>query len=92
MATEMIMKTNWELKLDPRDATLVLKALGGRLRDDEERAEAKRLGDRLTQIRAQQSQMIANEMKKHADKVTRPVAHTAIDVALDDEWEVHEGV
>lgn len=50
-APELGMHVTWVFKLSKRDSLLVLKALGGRLSEDEV-AEAKALGDRLTVLRA----------------------------------------
>lgn len=50
-APELGMHITWVFKLSKRDSLLVLKALGGRLSEDEA-ADAKALGDRLTVLRA----------------------------------------
>lgn len=49
--SEMHLRPRWVFELDRRDALLVLKALGGRL-SDEEKVLAEQLGDRLTLQRA----------------------------------------
>lgn len=51
-AAEVAFSPSWVFRLFPKDAALVLRALGGRLRDDEDRAAASTLCDRLTLLRA----------------------------------------
>jgi hypothetical protein len=58
----------WQFNLSAADTRLVLAALGGRLRPDQE-ADAKRLGDELTIARANWANQFADEMDNHASKV-----------------------
>jgi hypothetical protein len=51
-AAEVAFTPSWVFRLYPRDASLVLRALGGRLRDDDDIKAAAELGDRLTTLRA----------------------------------------
>jgi hypothetical protein len=48
----VVGKTEWQVTLTTEEFRLVLKALGGRLKD-EEVASARALGDRLSHMRAQ---------------------------------------
>lgn len=67
---ETFMQPTWVFRLGKRDSLLVLKALGGRLSDDE-KAEAEALCDRLT---LQRESMIADMLKgltKAADAVRK---------------------
>ena len=49
-APELRLQHVWTLIVDASDFLLILKALGGRLREDEDDA-ADELGDRLTELR-----------------------------------------
>lgn len=68
MMSQITMKTRWVMELEPADARLLLRALGGRLKGPEI-DEAKKLGDELTKQRYAQAAAHAMEMKKHADNV-----------------------
>lgn len=48
---QLYLKPNWIFELNKFDTLLILKALGGRLTEDEV-LKAKELGDRLTELRA----------------------------------------
>jgi hypothetical protein len=50
---ELMLAPSWLFRVYRRDAELILRALGDRLVTDEERAQARDLGDRLTALRAQ---------------------------------------
>lgn len=69
------MQVTWGFELTGAESRLVLAALGGRLRPDQEEA-AKKLGDELTVLRAQWADQFANEMDKHAQKVEELSEHT----------------
>lgn len=56
----------WRFVLGKSDSLLVLKALGGRLTDDLERAQARALGNRLTELRAKASSQYDRSLQ-HAD-------------------------
>lgn len=62
------MEVTWGFNLTGAETRLVLSALGGRLRPDQEE-EAKRLSDELTILRSQWANQFADEMDKHASKV-----------------------
>lgn len=62
------LQANWQFQADSVDASLILKALGGRL-TEEEKQDAKELGDELTLQRAAQARMFADQMSSHAAKV-----------------------
>lgn len=48
----MTSHTEWSLKVSDDDLLLILKSLGGRIATVDERAAAERLGDRLTELKA----------------------------------------
>jgi hypothetical protein len=50
------MRTTWIFEVDKRDALLILKGLSGGLLTNVDREEAKRLGERLTELRALNAQ------------------------------------
>jgi hypothetical protein len=62
------MSTMWTFTLNAQQTRLVLAALGGRLRD-EQREDARELGDYLTVLRATIADQYADEMDLHASKV-----------------------
>jgi len=62
------MDVTWSFNLTGAETRLVLAALGGRLRPDQEE-EARKLSDELTLLRAQWANQYADEMDKHASKV-----------------------
>jgi hypothetical protein len=59
---------DWSIDLTTRELLLVLKGLGGRLRDDEI-AEAKALGDRLSLLKGQQIDHHLRYNQKLLDKL-----------------------
>jgi len=46
------IRTSWLIDVDTPELRLILKALGGRLKSNQEVNEAKAFGDQLTEIRA----------------------------------------
>jgi hypothetical protein len=62
------MSTMWTFTLNAQQTRLVLAALGGRLREDQ-REDARELGDYLTVLRATIADQYADEMDLHASKV-----------------------
>ena len=65
---DLDMRSSWVMRLETPELRLVLKALGGRLKDAEI-AEAKTLGDHLTKLRVAATKMAMNQ----ADKTLRAV-------------------
>lgn len=45
-------RAEWNITVNDHDLAVLLKALGGRLANDDERAAAEVLGDKLTEIKA----------------------------------------
>lgn len=74
ISPQTFMRTAWVFELDRRDALLMLKALGGRL-SDEEVVQARDLGNRLTIIRA----AAARDALKH---LQRAAEHAQVDIDL----------
>jgi hypothetical protein len=62
------MSTMWTFTLNAQQTRLVLAALGGRLREDQ-REDARELGNHLTLLRATIADQYADEMNLHASKV-----------------------
>lgn len=60
---QLVMRTSWCFILGRRDSLLMLKALGGRLTAVEV-DDAKALGDRLTQLRAQEGRDYLNSLER----------------------------
>lgn len=58
----------WLFECNSHETTLILKALGGRLKP-EDVEEAKKLGDSMTKQRAIQASALAEEMEHHASHV-----------------------
>ena len=58
---------SWTVELSTVELRLVLKSLGGRLGSEEERDEARQLGDQLTRLRARCLQQDAST----ADQLSR---------------------
>jgi len=65
----LVLQAVWVFEADPEEASLILRALGGRLITEEDKEEAKALSDKLTVIRYEQAQHLAHQMEKHAKKV-----------------------
>lgn len=59
----------WKMEVSNVEARLILRALGGRLKGEQEIAEAKALGDLLTKARADETRFYAQQMQEHADQV-----------------------
>lgn len=59
----------WVFKLGKRDALLLLKALGGRLANDDEREAASALCDRLTLLREATAREQYRALERAADAV-----------------------
>lgn len=55
------IRSKWIVNLETPEIRLVLRALGGRLRDDDEIAQAKELGDKLTRLRAEASKSLVRQ-------------------------------
>lgn len=66
--SEMHLRPRWIFELDKRDALLTLKALGGRL-SDEEKVLAAELGDRLTLQRAKLARDLLKGLAKAEEAV-----------------------
>jgi len=67
--TEVRFAPRWVFDADGAAATLILKALGGRLGTEEEREAARELGDALTEQRAKQAAQFADSMSLHAKRM-----------------------
>jgi len=65
---DVSLQVSWVFSTNADEASLILSALGGRLRD-EDKVAAKALSDKLTLIRANAAQQFVDQMKKHASKV-----------------------
>jgi hypothetical protein len=50
---EVLFQPSWVFRVYKQDAELILRALGGRIQSEEDRAACRELGDRLTALRAQ---------------------------------------
>lgn len=55
------IRSKWIVNLETPDLRLVLRALGGRLHGDDEVAQAKELGDKLTRSRAEASKTLMRQ-------------------------------
>jgi hypothetical protein len=67
---EIMTVTKYVLTVNTDEMTLILKALGGRLREERGELErAKQLGDLLTTLRAQEASNQATNLSVHANKV-----------------------
>lgn len=62
------LKATWIFDLDPADARIVMRALGGRLAEPEV-SVAKELGDRLTRLRATAAKSLHDSMTKHEENI-----------------------
>jgi hypothetical protein len=60
----------WWFALDARETALMLASLGGRLRPEQESA-ARELGDKLTELRAKESDHFAEQMERHLRNMER---------------------
>lgn len=58
------IKTTWTMALDTVELRLVLKALGGRLKNSEEAEAAKVLGDKLTRMRIEATKFALTQADK----------------------------
>lgn len=65
---DISMKSTWTMKLETTELRLVLKALGGRLLNDEI-LEASKLGDRLTKLRVEATKAAVEMADKTLAKV-----------------------
>ena len=65
---EVLMHPVWVFKADKREALLILKALGGRL-TEEDAKEAKELCDLLTLQRAALAGDFARNLEHHASNI-----------------------
>lgn len=63
------IEKNWHASFSPEELALVLRALGGRLRDNADKDAAKALGDEITRLRQKQAQMLVHEMDKHVENM-----------------------
>lgn len=70
MKTAVEFSPNWIIDAPPEEMSLILKALGGRLREDEKQ-HARELGDRITHLRAKLARQFADQMETHAVNSTR---------------------
>lgn len=65
---EVSLKSLWVFSTDADEASLILAALGGRLKPEDVSA-ARELGDRLTLQRRASANALAAAMSVHANKV-----------------------
>lgn len=65
---EIALHPLWVFKANKAEALLILKALGGRL-SDEEKLQAKELGDVLTKQRASVAEDFMRQLVRHANNV-----------------------
>lgn len=67
--SDINLRVRWLFELDRTDALLILKALGGRLKEGRETEAAKELGDILTKRRAAEARELYERLQHHADNV-----------------------
>jgi hypothetical protein len=63
-APEVMINPVWTFRVSNRDALIILKALGGRLNNEDEIKQAEELGDRLTILRSKSLQMIVKAAER----------------------------
>jgi hypothetical protein len=65
---QMLIFPEWAFKVSNAEMLIMLKALGGRLRNDDEIAEAKELGDKLTRSRISELEHVTTHLKKSMEE------------------------
>lgn len=75
-AAAVMMRAQWTFEVGARDSALILRALGSRLRDDEDRAAASELCDRLTEHRALSAQHMLQSMERAVASMRKAKAAT----------------
>jgi hypothetical protein len=61
---DLNLKQIFHLSVSQKELLIILKALGSRLKTDEEAAEAKKLGDSITILRAKEAKQLSGENEK----------------------------
>lgn len=75
----MALRPAWVFEVGTRDATLILKALGGRLDTPDEKEAARNLGDRLTVLRESAGRDFYNPLSRHAERAAEARAADGLD-------------
>ena len=59
----MVQTSEWTFTVSNKEMLLILKALGGRLKDDEEDEQAMALGDKLTTLRIKELENVTKQLR-----------------------------